>query len=157
MNTPRTRCMFFYFAKIIRFVSCGNICPFCLHLFLRTSQQPSPACCNRSTTNFKFNCLYYPCSCVDLMLLCVVKIECATRLSLTPIAKRSNVCLGQRCRMVRLFMRASLQKKSTVCKRDVLSVCMLSTTRLPFWTSYSTKTLSYTLCYVSLNARSQRH
>jgi hypothetical protein len=78
---------------------------------------------------------------------CVVKIECATYLGLTPIAKRSDVCLGQRCRMVRLFMRASLLKKSTVCKRDVLSVRILSTRRLPFWTSYSTKTLSYTLCY----------
>ena len=88
---------------------------------------------------------------------CVVKIECATYLGLTPIAKRSDVCLGQRCRMVRLFMRASLLKKSTVCKRDVLSVRILSTRRLPFWTSYSTKTLSYTLCYVSPNARSQRH
>jgi hypothetical protein len=26
------------------------------------------------------------------------------RLGLTPIAKRSDVCLGQRCRMVRLYM-----------------------------------------------------
>jgi len=25
--------------------------PFCLHLFLRTFQQPNPFCCNRSTTN----------------------------------------------------------------------------------------------------------
>jgi len=91
------------------------------------------------------------------VLLCVVKIECATRLGLTPIAKRSDVCLGQLCRMVRLYMRASLLKKSTVCKRDEVSVRILSTRRLPFWTSYSTKTLSYTLCYVSLNARSQRH
>ena len=45
------------------------------------------------------------------VLLCVVKIECTTRLSLTPIAKRSDVYLGQRCRMVRLYMRTSLQKK----------------------------------------------
>ena len=91
------------------------------------------------------------------VLLCVVKLECATRLGLTPIAKRSDVCLGQRCRMVRLYMRASLLKKNTMCKRDELSVRILSTRRLPFWTSCSTKTLSYTLCYVSLNARSQRH
>ena len=35
------------------------------------------------------------------VLLCVVKIECATCLGLTPIAKRSDVCLGQRCRVVR--------------------------------------------------------
>ena len=66
------------------------------------------------------------------VLLYVVKIECATRLGLTPIAKRSDVCLGQRCRMVRLYMRASLIKKSTVCKRDELSVRILSTRRLPF-------------------------
>jgi len=59
--------------------------------------------------------------------------------------------------MVRLYMRASLQKKSTVCKRDVLSVRILSTRRLPVWTSYLTKKLSYTICYVSPNARSQRH
>ena len=26
-------------------------CPSCLHLFLRTFQQPNPFCCNRSTTN----------------------------------------------------------------------------------------------------------
>ena len=46
------------------------------------------------------------------VLLCVVRIKCATRLSLTSIAKRSNVCLEQRCRMVRLYMRA-------ICKRRV--------------------------------------
>ena len=46
------------------------------------------------------------------VLLCVVKIKCATRLGLTPIAKRSDVYLGQRCRMVRLYMRASFLKKN---------------------------------------------
>ena len=66
------------------------------------------------------------------VLLCVVKIKCATRLGLTPIAKRSDVYLGQRCRMVRLYMRASLLKKNSVCKRDELSVRILSTRRLPF-------------------------
>jgi len=45
-----TRCMLFNFAKTIKFVSWGNIFPFCLHLFLRTFQQPNPFCCNRSTT-----------------------------------------------------------------------------------------------------------
>ena len=59
------------------------------------------------------------------VLLCVVKIECATRLGLMPIAKRSDVGLGQRCRMVRLYMHASLLKKSTVCKQDELSVRIL--------------------------------
>jgi hypothetical protein len=87
------------------------------------------------------------------VLLCVVKIECATRLGLMPIAKRSDVLLGQRCRMVRLYMRASLQKKSTVCKRDVLNVRILSTRRQVM----QQKTSYYTLCYVSPNARSQRH
>jgi hypothetical protein len=43
--------MLFYFAKTIEFVSWGNIFPFCLHLFLRTDQQPNPFCCNRSTNN----------------------------------------------------------------------------------------------------------
>ena len=51
MNMFRTRCMLFYFAKTIEFVSWGNTFPFCLHLFLRTFQQPNPFCCNRSTTN----------------------------------------------------------------------------------------------------------
>jgi len=51
MNMFRTRCMLFYFAKNIEFVSWGNNFPFCLHLFLRTVQQPNPFCCNRSTTN----------------------------------------------------------------------------------------------------------
>ena len=50
MNMFRTRCMLFYFAKTIEFVSWGNIFPFCLHL-LRTFQQPNLFCCNRSTTN----------------------------------------------------------------------------------------------------------
>ena len=34
----------------IEFVSWGNTFPFCLHLLLRTFQQPNPFCCNRSTT-----------------------------------------------------------------------------------------------------------
>ena len=51
LNMFRTRCMLFYFAKTIRFVSWGNIFPFCVHLFLRTFQQPNPFCCNRSITN----------------------------------------------------------------------------------------------------------
>jgi len=51
INMFRTRCMLFYFAKTIEFVSWGNIFPFCLHLFLRTFQQPNPFCCNRSTTS----------------------------------------------------------------------------------------------------------
>ena len=50
MNTFRTRCMLFYFAKTIEFVSWGNI--FVLSTpFLRTFQQPHPFCCKRSTTN----------------------------------------------------------------------------------------------------------
>ena len=32
-------------------MSWGNTFPSCLHLFLRTFQQPNPYCCNRSTTN----------------------------------------------------------------------------------------------------------
>ena len=51
INLFRTRCMLFYFAKTIKFVSWGNTFPFCFHLFLRTFQQPNPFCCNRSTTN----------------------------------------------------------------------------------------------------------
>jgi len=51
MNMFRTRCMLFYFAKTIEFVSWGNIFPFCLRLFLRAFQQPNPFCCNWSTTN----------------------------------------------------------------------------------------------------------
>ena len=47
----KTRCMLFYFAKTIEFVSWGDIFPFCLHLFLRTFQQPNPFRCSRSTTN----------------------------------------------------------------------------------------------------------
>ena len=39
MNKFRTRCMLFYFAKTIKFVSWGNIFPFCLHLFLKYFQQ----------------------------------------------------------------------------------------------------------------------
>ena len=51
VNMFRTSCMLIYFAKTIEFVSWGNIFPFCLHLFLRTFQQPKLFCCNRSTTN----------------------------------------------------------------------------------------------------------
>ena len=51
MNMFRTRCMLFYFAKNIKFVSWGNTFPSYLHLFLRTFQQPNPFCCTRSTTN----------------------------------------------------------------------------------------------------------
>ena len=51
MNMFRTRCMLFKFANTIEFVSWGNTSPFCLHLFLRTFQQPNPFCCDRSTTN----------------------------------------------------------------------------------------------------------
>ena len=50
VNMFRTRCMLFYFAKTIEFVSWGNI--FVLSTpFLRTFQQPHPFCCKRSTTN----------------------------------------------------------------------------------------------------------
>ena len=45
------------------------------------------------------------------VLLCVVKIECATRLGLTPIAKRSDVCLGQRCRMASAVHACKFAKK----------------------------------------------
>ena len=51
MNMFRTSCMLFYFAKTIELVSCGKIIPFCLHLFLRTFQQPNPFCCNRQVNN----------------------------------------------------------------------------------------------------------
>ena len=51
MNMFRTRCMLFYFAKTIEFVSWGSCFPFCLHLFLRTFQQPNPFCWSRLTTN----------------------------------------------------------------------------------------------------------
>jgi len=42
MSIFRTRCMLFYFAKAIGFVSWGNSFPFYLRLFWRTYQQPNP-------------------------------------------------------------------------------------------------------------------
>jgi len=41
MNMFRTRCMLFYFAKTIEFVSWGNIFPFCLHLFWGLFSSPT--------------------------------------------------------------------------------------------------------------------
>jgi len=41
MKMFRTRCMLFYFAKTIGFMSSGNTFPFYLHLFWRTFQQPN--------------------------------------------------------------------------------------------------------------------
>jgi hypothetical protein len=82
------------------------------------------------------------------VLLFVVKIECATRLGLTLIAKRSDVCLGQRCRMVRLYMR---QPKCTHAANATgatslecsLNVCTQPTPLAqPAWNAYLNRRIS---------------